>query len=51
MPDLATYVAFLAAVLLMQVTPGPDMALEIGRGSGRASASLYARCWASWWPG
>jgi threonine/homoserine/homoserine lactone efflux protein len=35
MPDLATYVAFLAAVLLMQVTPGPDMALVIGRGVGQ----------------
>jgi threonine/homoserine/homoserine lactone efflux protein len=34
MPDLATYLAFLAAVLVMQVTPGPDMALVIGRGVG-----------------
>jgi threonine/homoserine/homoserine lactone efflux protein len=35
MPDLATYLAFLAAVLVMQVTPGPDMALVIGRGVGQ----------------
>jgi threonine/homoserine/homoserine lactone efflux protein len=35
MPDLATYLAFLAAMLVMQVTPGPDMALVIGRGVGQ----------------
>lgn len=35
MPDLATYIAFLAAVLVMQITPGPDMALVIGRGVGQ----------------
>jgi threonine/homoserine/homoserine lactone efflux protein len=35
MPDLTTYLAFLAAVLVMQVTPGPDMALVIGRGVGQ----------------
>jgi threonine/homoserine/homoserine lactone efflux protein len=35
MPDLATYLAFLAAVLVMQITPGPDMALVIGRGVGQ----------------
>jgi threonine/homoserine/homoserine lactone efflux protein len=35
MPDLTTYLAFLAAVLVMQITPGPDMALVIGRGVGQ----------------
>jgi threonine/homoserine/homoserine lactone efflux protein len=35
MPELSTYLAFLAAVLIMQVTPGPDMALVIGRGVGQ----------------
>lgn len=35
MPDLGTYLAFLAAALAMQVTPGPDMALVIGRGVGQ----------------
>jgi threonine/homoserine/homoserine lactone efflux protein len=35
MPDPTTYLAFLAAVLVMQVTPGPDMALVIGRGVGQ----------------
>src|SRR3954452_7885782 len=35
MPDLATYLAFLGAVLVMQVTPGPDMTLVIGRGVGQ----------------
>jgi hypothetical protein len=35
MPDLVTYLDFIAAVLFMQVTPGPDMALVIGRGVGQ----------------
>jgi threonine/homoserine/homoserine lactone efflux protein len=35
MPDLATYLAFVAAVLAMQTTPGPDMMLVLGRGIGQ----------------
>jgi threonine/homoserine/homoserine lactone efflux protein len=35
MPDLVTYLTFIAAVLVMQVTPGPDMVLVIGRGVGQ----------------
>ncbi len=35
MVDPATHLAFVAAVLLMQVTPGPDMALVVGRGVGQ----------------
>jgi len=35
MPDFATYLAFLAALLVMQLTPGPDMALVVGRGIGQ----------------
>jgi threonine/homoserine/homoserine lactone efflux protein len=35
MPDLVTYLAFICAVLIMQVTPGPDMVLVIGRGVGQ----------------
>jgi threonine/homoserine/homoserine lactone efflux protein len=35
MPDPATYLAFVVAVLAMQITPGPDMLLVVGRGIGR----------------
>ncbi|WP_211858299.1 LysE family translocator [Plastoroseomonas hellenica] len=34
MPDAATYAAFLAAVLAMQLLPGPETALVISRGIG-----------------
>src|SRR5690242_3538357 len=34
----ATLLAFVAAVLLMQVTPGPDMMLIVGRGVGQGWA-------------
>jgi threonine/homoserine/homoserine lactone efflux protein len=35
MPDLTTYLAFVTAVVAMQVTPGPDMMLVVGRGIGQ----------------
>lgn len=35
MPDPSTLLAFLAAVLAMQVLPGPDIALLVGRGVGQ----------------
>ena len=35
MPDLGTYLTFIAAALAMQLTPGPDMALVVGRGVGQ----------------
>ncbi len=35
MPDPATYLAFVGAVLAMQATLGPDMALVVGRGVGQ----------------
>jgi threonine/homoserine/homoserine lactone efflux protein len=35
MPDLATYLAFLAAVLAMQAVPGPDTMLVVSRGVGQ----------------
>lgn len=35
MPSFETIFAFIAAVLIMQVTPGPDMMLIIGRGVGQ----------------
>lgn len=35
MPDLSTLLAFGAAVLVMQLTPGPDMMLILGRGVGQ----------------
>jgi threonine/homoserine/homoserine lactone efflux protein len=40
MPDLATYLAFLAAVLAMQAAPGPDTVLVVSRGvrQGRRTA-------------
>ena len=41
MPDLATYLTFLGAVLVMQVTPGPDMALVIGRGVGQGQRVAF----------
>jgi threonine/homoserine/homoserine lactone efflux protein len=34
MPDLPTYLAFLAALLAWQVAPGPDMMLVVSRGIG-----------------
>jgi threonine/homoserine/homoserine lactone efflux protein len=41
MPDTATYFAFLTAVLVMQVTPGPDMMLVIGRGVGQGQRIAF----------
>jgi threonine/homoserine/homoserine lactone efflux protein len=35
MPDLPTFLTFYTAVLAMQVAPGPDMLLIIGRGIGQ----------------
>ena len=35
MPDLATFLTFYTAVLAMQLAPGPDMLLIIGRGIGQ----------------
>lgn len=35
MPDMTIYLTFIAAALAMQLTPGPDMALVIGRGVGQ----------------
>jgi len=35
MPDPATYLAFIAATLAYQLTPGPDMMLVMGRGIGQ----------------
>src|SRR4051794_30922930 len=35
MPEPGTLLAFVAAVLVMQVTPGPDQMLVIGRGIGQ----------------
>ena len=35
MPDLGTLLAFGVAVLVMQLTPGPDMMLVVGRGIGQ----------------
>jgi threonine/homoserine/homoserine lactone efflux protein len=37
MPTLATLVTFLSAVLVLALTPGPDMMLLIGRGVGQGS--------------
>ncbi|MEO3431667.1 LysE family translocator [Inquilinus sp. CAU 1745] len=35
MPDLTAFLAFGVAVFVMQVTPGPDMMLILGRGVGQ----------------
>lgn len=35
MPDLGTFLTFYAAVLAIQLTPGPDMVLVVGRGIGQ----------------
>jgi threonine/homoserine/homoserine lactone efflux protein len=35
MPELSSLIAFAAAVLVMQLTPGPDMMLILGRGVGQ----------------
>ena len=35
MPELNTFLAFGLAVLAMQLTPGPDMMLVVGRGVGQ----------------
>src|SRR2546429_193935 len=35
MPELGTLLAFGVAVLVMQLTPGPDMMLIVGRGIGQ----------------
>lgn len=35
MPDISTFLTFYAAVLAIQLTPGPDMVLVVGRGIGQ----------------
>ncbi|CDZ49279.1 LysE family translocator [Neorhizobium galegae] len=35
MPEISTLIAFAAAVLVMQATPGPDMMLVLGRSVGQ----------------
>nr|CAD6437840.1 LysE family translocator [Rhizobium sp. Q54] len=35
MPELSSLIAFAAAVLVMQLTPGPDMMLIVGKGVGQ----------------
>src|SRR4051794_7514611 len=43
MPDLATYLAFLAAVLAYQLAgPGPDMLLVMSRGIGQGWRAALA---------
>ncbi|MBX4928881.1 threonine/homoserine/homoserine lactone efflux protein [Rhizobium binae] len=44
MPDIDTFLAFYVAVLAIQLSPGPDMMLVIGRGvgQGRRTALLNA---------
>lgn len=42
MPDLATYLAFIAATLAYQLTPGPDMMLVMGRGIGHGRRAALA---------
>lgn len=44
MPDLATFLTFYAAVLALQLAPGPDMILLLSRGvgQGRRTAVLTA---------
>jgi threonine/homoserine/homoserine lactone efflux protein len=41
MPDLATYLAFLAAVLVMQAAPGPDTILVVSRGVGQGRRTAF----------
>ena len=35
MPDLPTFIAFLGAVIAIQISPGPDMMMVIARGVGQ----------------
>lgn len=41
MPETATLVAFCAALLVMQLTPGPDMLLVVGRGIGQGRTTAF----------
>jgi threonine/homoserine/homoserine lactone efflux protein len=36
MPPLSTFLTFYAAVLAIQLVPGPDMLLVLGRGIGQS---------------
>jgi hypothetical protein len=42
MPDAATFMAFLAAVLAMQAVPGPDTMLVVSRGVGQGRVVAVA---------
>jgi threonine/homoserine/homoserine lactone efflux protein len=42
MPELATYLAFVAAVLAMQAVPGPDTLLVVSRGVGQGRTVAIA---------
>lgn len=41
MPDLPTFLTFYAAVLALQLAPGPDMALVIARGIGQGRRTAF----------
>lgn len=41
MPDLPTFLTFYAAVLALQLAPGPDMALVIARGVGQGRRTAF----------
>src|SRR3954463_11039955 len=42
MPDAATFMAFVAAVLAMQAVPGPDTMLVVSRGVGQGRVVAVA---------
>ena len=41
MLDLSTFVTFYAALLVIQLSPGPDMLLVIGRGVGQGRRTAF----------
>jgi hypothetical protein len=46
MPSIETFMTFLLALTLLEISPGPDMMLTIARGVGQEDVLHCLRFWA-----